>query len=152
MERDSKVDRSKTGIERDVKYKKNVTPATNEKLKAEAEHNNPFSGTGRQHRVAQETLVYKDEQLREAPAWINRVREMDAGLRERTRQYNQLWMGFQRQLSPRPFGPSPKCFESVPHGHTILSLLSAIKFQRQFLKLSTGKRKTQKRRQFLKLE
>ncbi|RYQ84454.1 hypothetical protein Ahy_B10g103801 isoform E [Arachis hypogaea] len=62
-----------------------------------------------QHRVAQETLMYKDEQLREAQAWINRVREMDvfqsttnqtlqAELRERTEQYNQLWMGFQRQI------------------------------------------------------
>ncbi|QHN99963.1 uncharacterized protein DS421_13g402400 [Arachis hypogaea] len=28
-----------------------------------------------QHRVAQETLMYKDEQLREVPAWINRVRD-----------------------------------------------------------------------------
>ncbi|XLS84858.1 hypothetical protein HN51_035024 [Arachis hypogaea] len=27
------------------------------------------------HRVAQETLMYKDEQLREVPAWINRVRD-----------------------------------------------------------------------------
>ncbi|XLT50915.1 hypothetical protein HN873_043519 [Arachis hypogaea] len=26
-----------------------------------------------QHRVAQETLMYKDEQLREAQTWINRV-------------------------------------------------------------------------------
>ncbi|QHO16223.1 uncharacterized protein [Arachis hypogaea] len=63
-----------------------------------------------QHRVAQETLMYKDEQLREAQAWINRVREMDvfqsttnqtlqAELRERTEQYNQLWMGFQRQFA-----------------------------------------------------
>ncbi|KAK4784494.1 hypothetical protein SAY86_018862 [Trapa natans] len=58
-----------------------------------------------QHRVAQETIIYKDEQLREAQAWINRVQEMDAlqsnslqnELRERTEQYNQLWLGFQRQ-------------------------------------------------------
>ena len=53
--------------------------------------------------------MYKDEQLREAQAWIARVREMDvfqsttnqtlqAELRERTEQYNQLWMGFQRQV------------------------------------------------------
>ncbi|XLT14821.1 hypothetical protein HN51_060511 [Arachis hypogaea] len=64
MEQDSKVDKSGTGIERDVKYKKNVwwllaatiptTPAatsmaletltTNGRLKAEAEQDNPFSG------------------------------------------------------------------------------------------------------------
>ncbi|KAK4743449.1 hypothetical protein SAY87_001450 [Trapa incisa] len=31
-----------------------------------------------QHRVSQETIIYKDEQLREALAWINRVQEMDA--------------------------------------------------------------------------
>ncbi|KAK4273846.1 hypothetical protein QN277_017162 [Acacia crassicarpa] len=63
-----------------------------------------------QHRVAQETNVYKDEQLREAHAWIARVREVDAyqtttnqtlqaELRERTEQYNQLWMGYQRQFA-----------------------------------------------------
>jgi len=62
-----------------------------------------------QHRGAQETIMFKDEQLREAQAWIARVREMDvfqsttnqtlqAELRERTEQYNQLWMGFQRQV------------------------------------------------------
>ncbi|KAI4307045.1 hypothetical protein L6164_030276 [Bauhinia variegata] len=60
-----------------------------------------------QHRVAQETIMYKDEQLREAQAWISRVREVDvfqstslqAELRERTEQYNQLWMGCQRQFA-----------------------------------------------------
>ncbi|KAF7816640.1 uncharacterized protein G2W53_030609 [Senna tora] len=63
-----------------------------------------------QHRVAQENIIYKDEQLREAQAWIARVREMDvfqattnqtlqAELRERTEQYNQLWMGCQRQFA-----------------------------------------------------
>ncbi|XP_017421939.1 uncharacterized protein LOC108331634 isoform X3 [Vigna angularis] len=63
-----------------------------------------------QHRGAQETIMFKDEQLREAQAWIARVREMDvfqsttnqtlqAELRERTEQYNQLWMGFQRQFA-----------------------------------------------------
>ncbi|XLS86306.1 hypothetical protein HN51_036472 [Arachis hypogaea] len=64
MERDSKVDKSGTGLERDVKYKQNgwwllaatiprtptttfmapETPATNEKLEAKAKQNNPFSG------------------------------------------------------------------------------------------------------------
>lgn len=63
-----------------------------------------------QHRVAQETLIYKDEQIREAQAWIARVQEMDAlqsntnhqlqaELRERTEQYNQLWIGCQRQFA-----------------------------------------------------
>ncbi|KAK8518354.1 hypothetical protein V6N12_017503 [Hibiscus sabdariffa] len=62
-----------------------------------------------QHRAAQETILYKDEQLREAHAWISRVQEMDAlqsstghslqaELRERTEQYNQLWHGCQRQF------------------------------------------------------
>ncbi|CAL0319552.1 unnamed protein product [Lupinus luteus] len=63
-----------------------------------------------QQRVAQDAIIYKDEQLREAQAWIARVREMDifqsttnqtlqAELRERTDQYNQLWIGFQRQYT-----------------------------------------------------
>ncbi|CAL5367730.1 unnamed protein product [Camellia sinensis] len=63
-----------------------------------------------QHRVAQETILFKDEQLREAQAWITRVQEMDvlqsttthslqAELRERTEQYNQLWLGCQRQFA-----------------------------------------------------
>ncbi|OAY59564.1 uncharacterized protein LOC110625778 isoform X2 [Manihot esculenta] len=56
-----------------------------------------------QHRVDQETIFLKDEQLK---VWIARVQEMDAlqstlqvELRERTEQYNQLWMGCQRQLA-----------------------------------------------------
>ncbi|XP_022138130.1 uncharacterized protein LOC111009376 isoform X2 [Momordica charantia] len=63
-----------------------------------------------QHRIAQETVLYKDEQLREAHAWIARVQEMDAlqsttnhslqaELRDRTEQYNQLWLGCQRQFA-----------------------------------------------------
>ncbi|KAL7230094.1 hypothetical protein ACSBR2_008599 [Camellia fascicularis] len=63
-----------------------------------------------QHRVAQETILFKDEQLREAQAWISRVQEMDvlqsttthslqAELRDRTEQYNQLWLGCQRQFA-----------------------------------------------------
>ncbi|CAI9086942.1 OLC1v1020882C2 [Oldenlandia corymbosa var. corymbosa] len=62
-----------------------------------------------QNRIAQETILYKDEQLREAQSWITRVQEMDAlqsttnqtlqaELRERTEQYNQLWLGCQRQF------------------------------------------------------
>uniref|UniRef100_A0A5B7B017 DUF7725 domain-containing protein n=1 Tax=Davidia involucrata TaxID=16924 RepID=A0A5B7B017_DAVIN len=63
-----------------------------------------------QHRVVQETILIRDEQLREAQAWITRVQEMDAlqsttnhslqaELRERTEQYNQLWLGCQRQFA-----------------------------------------------------
>ncbi|KAL6972158.1 hypothetical protein U1Q18_031846 [Sarracenia purpurea var. burkii] len=63
-----------------------------------------------QHRVAQEAVLFKDEQLREAQAWITRVQEMDAlqsttnhslqaELRERTEQYNQLWLSCQQQFA-----------------------------------------------------
>ncbi|KAL8127735.1 uncharacterized protein LOC141721537 isoform X2 [Apium graveolens] len=63
-----------------------------------------------QHRASQETLSFKDEQLREAQTWITRAQEMDAlqtttnqtlqaELRERTEQYNQLWMNCQRQFA-----------------------------------------------------
>ncbi|GMI96290.1 hypothetical protein like AT5G53620 [Hibiscus trionum] len=63
-----------------------------------------------QQRAAQETILYKDEQLREAQTWISRAQEMDAlqsntnhslqaELRERTEQYNQLWHGCQRQFA-----------------------------------------------------
>nr|KJB37404.1 hypothetical protein B456_006G203300 [Gossypium raimondii] len=62
-----------------------------------------------QYRAAQETILYKDEQLREVQTWISSVQEMDAlqsstnhslqaELRERTEQYNQLWHGCQRQF------------------------------------------------------
>ncbi|MCO5552852.1 hypothetical protein L7F22_006370 [Adiantum nelumboides] len=63
-----------------------------------------------QHRSAQETLAYKDEQLREAQAWVQRAQELDAyyanthnslhaELRDRNEQINQLWLGQQRQLA-----------------------------------------------------
>ncbi|GER50039.1 kinesin-1 heavy chain [Striga asiatica] len=63
-----------------------------------------------QHRIAQETILFKDEQLREAQAWITRAQEMDAlqsttnhtlqvELRERTEHYNQLWLGCQTQFA-----------------------------------------------------
>ncbi|KAL1557730.1 hypothetical protein AAHA92_08276 [Salvia divinorum] len=62
-----------------------------------------------QHRIAQETVIFKDEQIRDAQTWISRAREIDAlqtsanhtlqsELRERTEQYNQLWLGCQRQF------------------------------------------------------
>ncbi|KZV31010.1 cingulin [Dorcoceras hygrometricum] len=61
------------------------------------------------HRISQETIIFKDEQLREAQAWMTRAREMDAlqsttnhslqaELHERTEQCNQLWLGCQRQF------------------------------------------------------
>ncbi|XP_065863107.1 uncharacterized protein [Euphorbia lathyris] len=60
-----------------------------------------------QHRADQETIFLKEEQLK---VWIARVQEMDTlqsttnhslqvELRERTDQYNQLWLGCQRQLA-----------------------------------------------------
>ncbi|CAH2070068.1 unnamed protein product [Thlaspi arvense] len=69
-----------------------------------------FTELQEQNRIAQETIMYKDEQLREAQAWIARAQEMDAlqsttnhslqaELRERTEQYNQLWLGCQRQFA-----------------------------------------------------
>lgn len=62
-----------------------------------------------QHRIAQETVLFKDEQIREAQTWISRAQEIDAmqtatnhtlqaELRERTEQYNQLWLACQRQV------------------------------------------------------
>ncbi|KAG2297062.1 hypothetical protein Bca52824_043731 [Brassica carinata] len=70
-----------------------------------------FAELQEQNRIAQETIMYKDEQLREAQGWIARAQEMDAlqsstnhslqaELRERTEQYNQLWLGCQRQAVP----------------------------------------------------
>ncbi|KAJ0103056.1 hypothetical protein Patl1_05563 [Pistacia atlantica] len=59
-----------------------------------------------QNRAAQETIIYKDEQLREAQAWVARVQlqsttnqSLQAELRERTEQFNQLWLGCQRQFA-----------------------------------------------------
>ncbi|XWS38038.1 hypothetical protein CRYUN_Cryun19dG0096700 [Craigia yunnanensis] len=63
-----------------------------------------------QYRTAQENILYKDEQLKEAQTWISRIQEIDAlqsstnhslqaELRERTEQYNQLWHGCQRQFA-----------------------------------------------------
>ncbi|XP_073297712.1 uncharacterized protein [Primulina huaijiensis] len=62
-----------------------------------------------QHRIGQDSIIFKDEQLREAQAWMTRAREMDAlqsttnhtlqaELHERTEQCNQLWLGCQRQF------------------------------------------------------
>ncbi|KAM0934741.1 hypothetical protein DsansV1_C31g0219441 [Dioscorea sansibarensis] len=64
-----------------------------------------FLALEEQHRVAQDAILYKDEQLREAQAWIARLQEMgalqssslQAELRERTDQFHQYCAGFQRQ-------------------------------------------------------
>ncbi|KAJ0968646.1 hypothetical protein J5N97_025563 [Dioscorea zingiberensis] len=58
------------------------------------------------HRVAQDAILLKDEQLREAHAWILRLQEMgalqssslQAELRERTDQFHQYYLGFQCQV------------------------------------------------------
>ncbi|XXG68087.1 hypothetical protein AAC387_Pa06g1260 [Persea americana] len=63
-----------------------------------------------QHRAAQEAIIIKDEQLREAQVWVQRAQEMDAlhsttnhslqaELRDRTEQFNQFWLGCQRQFA-----------------------------------------------------
>lgn len=54
-------------------------------------------------------LLYKDDQLRETHTWLARLQEMDAihmnnehnlqvELRDRTDQFNQLWLNCQRQV------------------------------------------------------
>ncbi|ONK80014.1 uncharacterized protein A4U43_C01F12850 [Asparagus officinalis] len=60
-----------------------------------------------QHRAVQESILIKDEHLRNAQTWIARVQEMDAlqstkmqaELQERTEQFNQYWIGLQRQFA-----------------------------------------------------
>ncbi|XP_078442108.1 RNA polymerase II degradation factor isoform X2 [Wolffia australiana] len=63
-----------------------------------------------QHRVAQETILFKDEQLREAQAWMVRAQEVDAfhlttnqtlqaEIRERTEQFNQYFLGLHKQFA-----------------------------------------------------
>ncbi|XP_020571865.1 uncharacterized protein LOC110018774 isoform X2 [Phalaenopsis equestris] len=68
-----------------------------------------FLALEEQYRVAQETILYKDEQLREVQAWMTRFQEVDvlqsttnrslqAELRERTEQFNQYWIVLQQQF------------------------------------------------------
>lgn len=68
-----------------------------------------FLALEEQHRIAQETILYKDEQLREAQAWAAHCQEVDAlqsttnrslqaELRERTEQFNQCWIVLQQQF------------------------------------------------------
>ncbi|KAL6661014.1 hypothetical protein ACP70R_000398 [Stipagrostis hirtigluma subsp. patula] len=71
------------------------------------EKESQFIALEEQHRVAQENILYKDEQLREAHAWVARVQEMDAlqsqslqvELRERMEQFNQYWISSQQQFA-----------------------------------------------------
>lgn len=62
-----------------------------------------------QNRTAQDMLLFKDGQLQDAQAWMARAQELDAyhvhanntlnaELRDRSDQLNQLWMGQQRQV------------------------------------------------------
>ena len=73
-----------------------------------------------QNRTAQETLIFKEEQLREAQAWMTHAQELDAlhsttyhslqaELRERTEHYNQLWLACQRQVT-KPQMSDPDTF------------------------------------------
>jgi hypothetical protein len=48
-------------------------------------------------------LLFKDGQLQDAQAWMARAQELDAyhinaELRDRNDQLNQVWMGYQRQV------------------------------------------------------
>ncbi|KAL5230373.1 hypothetical protein ABZP36_029149 [Zizania latifolia] len=69
------------------------------------EKESQFLALEEQHRAAQDNIIYKDEQLREAHAWVARVQEMDvlqsqtlqAELHERNEQFNQYWISFQQQ-------------------------------------------------------
>ncbi|AQK57833.1 uncharacterized protein LOC100383560 [Zea mays] len=71
------------------------------------EKESQFIAIEEQHRAAQENILYKDEQLREAHAWVSQVREMDAlqsqslqvELRERMEQFNQYWISSQQQYA-----------------------------------------------------
>ncbi|OEL32885.1 hypothetical protein BAE44_0006097, partial [Dichanthelium oligosanthes] len=71
------------------------------------EKESQFIALEEQNRVAQENILYKDEQLREAHAWVAQVREMDAlqsqslqvELRERMEQFNQYWISSQQQYA-----------------------------------------------------
>ncbi|KAL3695744.1 hypothetical protein R1sor_009820 [Riccia sorocarpa] len=63
-----------------------------------------------QNRNSHDIILFKDEQMRDAQAWMSRATDMDAyyvntnnslhnELRERTEQMNNLWVGYQRQLA-----------------------------------------------------
>ncbi|KAJ6826298.1 uncharacterized protein M6B38_372790 [Iris pallida] len=74
------------------------------------EKESQFFALEEQHRVAQKTILYKDEQLREAQTWITRAQEVDAlhsttnqqlqaEIRERAEQFTQYYFGLQRQYA-----------------------------------------------------
>ncbi|KAK9145775.1 hypothetical protein Sjap_005678 [Stephania japonica] len=54
-----------------------------------------------QHRVAQETILYKDEQLREVQAWVGiRIQEVEHSKQaEMYEHFQQFWLGCQRQFA-----------------------------------------------------
>ncbi|KAJ0964091.1 hypothetical protein J5N97_029213 [Dioscorea zingiberensis] len=70
------------------------------------EKESQFLALEEQHRAAQEAILYKDEQLREAQAWITRLQEMgalqssslQAELREHIDQFHQYYISLQRQF------------------------------------------------------
>ncbi|KAG0462071.1 hypothetical protein HPP92_020547 [Vanilla planifolia] len=74
------------------------------------EKENQFHALEEQHRIAQETVLHKDEQLREMQAWMAHVQEVDAlqtttnqslqaELRNRVEQFNQYWIALQQQFA-----------------------------------------------------
>ncbi|KAG9445184.1 hypothetical protein H6P81_016524 [Aristolochia fimbriata] len=66
------------------------------------EKENHYLELEEQHRAAQETLLYKDEQLREAQAWVARAQERDAlqstTIHSLQAELRELWLGCQRQV------------------------------------------------------
>ncbi|KAK9122269.1 hypothetical protein Syun_019886 [Stephania yunnanensis] len=54
-----------------------------------------------QHRAAQETILYKDEQLREVQAWVGmRIQEVEHSKQaEMYEHFQQFWLGCQRQFA-----------------------------------------------------
>ncbi|MQM08256.1 hypothetical protein Taro_041109 [Colocasia esculenta] len=74
------------------------------------EKENQYLELEKQHRAAQDALLVRDDQMREAQAWMARAQEMDAfhsstnqtlqtELRERTEQFNQYLIGLQQQFA-----------------------------------------------------
>lgn len=67
-----------------------------------------------QHRVAQDTILFKDGQLKDAQAWIARLQEMgalqQAELREHVDQFHQYYMSLQRQVGLLCKVPYLLCF------------------------------------------
>ncbi|XP_039115879.1 uncharacterized protein MG269 homolog [Dioscorea cayenensis subsp. rotundata] len=66
------------------------------------EKESQFLALEEQHRVAQDTILFKDGQLKDAQAWIARLQEMgalqQAELREHVDQFHQYYMSLQRQF------------------------------------------------------